>query len=347
MKILLTLFSTSWGGAEESVLQLVEGLSYRGFKVYLLWVSPYKVKLPKMAKVKICRLKMVGWLYRLIASFIIPFICWRYKIQLVNLNWRFVTEESRYLFFLKNVKVVATVRAILLDKNNVVEYRFTDAIIGVSMAVIKRIRRLGYQKKCFVIYNGIKVDKLKKFSLMKMNPCFLLSMSRLVRWKRIDWSIRAVYQLRQEGLSVKLDIFGDGPEKENLNELIMELKASKYIKLLGRIEKNDERLANYGIFLLPSYAEPFGKTLVENVIRGKLIVATKSGAVPELLLGYNLLFKRDIFEDYVQKIRLGINNYSKYRKNILKMEPYFKKYYNMARVVENYKEVYKEILSLK
>ena len=350
MRVLLTLYSTSLGGAEESILQLAEGLAKRKEQVFVLWVSSCPINLPLPQGVRIWKLRMPLRIYGILSGLIVSLICLAYKIQLVNLNWRFVDAESRFLRGL-GIKSVATVRAILLDRSDISEYRYTDAIIGISQAVIDRVKELGYRKKCYLVYNGIETNKLDFFSnkldffsKIKIKRYSLLSMSRLVGWKRVDWSIRAVSRLRNEGIPVELDIYGDGPEEDNLKKLISDLSADSFIKMKGRVDKNDRVLGEYGIYLIPSYAEPFGKTIIENVIRGKVIVGTNYGGIPELLKDYDLLFERDSLDDYIEKIKEALNNYQKYSRQIHTMSEHFLRYFDMDRVAEDYRQIYRSVL---
>ncbi len=338
-RVLLTLYSTSWGGAEESILSLARKLKKLNFDIYVLFISKYSVKFDFDKDIKIFRLKINPSLYKILAPYIVTFLCLKYKIKLVNLNWRFVYEESRFLRFFK-IKSIATIRAILIDKNNAGEYKNTDAIIGISQAVIDRIKELGYKKPCYLIYNGIDLENFKLFHNYKKDPYKFFTLSRLVKWKRIDWAVLAAYNLRSEGIQIQLDIYGSGPEEENLKTLINKLKANEYIKIKGWIDKNDVQLSEYGIFLIPSFAEPFGKTVVENVIRGKVIVGTNYGGIPELLPNYKLLFERDDFDDFIIKIKLALKNYSEWEKEIIKRQPWFIKYFNMERVAKEYKKIY-------
>jgi len=87
---------------------------------------------------------------------------------------------------------------------------------------------------------------------------------------------------------------------------------------------------------LPSYIEPFGKVIVEAIIRGNVVVATKSGGIPEILRNYDLLFERDNFEDLVNKMKKAYANFDYYRNLTLKMQKDMIKKFRMERVAEDY-----------
>lgn len=343
MRVLLTLYTTAWGGAEESVLDLAGELEKNGVETVVLFVCNYAIdsRLPKNKNLRfhLLRFRIPQKLYSMVAPFLVFAICVRYNIRIVNLNWRFVRQESRFLRLI-GVKIIATVRAILLDKEDCSDFQFTDAIIGVSKAVIERIVELGYNRRVFTIYNGIDFRYLKLYPAKYRKANNIISISRLVSWKRIDWSIKAVNDLHRKGLPISLDIYGDGPERDNLAKLINELDASSYIKLKGFIDINDYRLRKYGIFLAPSLKEPFGKTIVENVVRGKVVVGSKSGGIPELLPNYPLLFCHTDYIDYVRKLELAYKHFSEYQKLVDSYKNDFLRRYNIKRVVKDYMKIY-------
>lgn len=344
MNILITLYSTSWGGAEESIISLAEEISKNDHKVILLWVSNYSLPKPITTQtgVKIVYLHLIPEIYKIFSGLIVISLCLSNQIKIVNLNWRFVKEEGYFLKFAR-IKSVATLRAILFDRTNSDEYKNTDAIIGVSKAVVRQIKKLGYRKPCYTIYNGISIEKLKLFDTKLYSPQKILSMSRLVAWKRVDWSVKAVHFLNKKGLPITLDIYGDGPEKMNLSRLILDLGAEKYIRLCGHINNNSHLLKDYGIFLSPSFKEPFGKTIVENVLRGRVIVASRSGGIPELLPKYDLLFKCNSLDDYIQKIQKAYEKHHLYTCDIQKRSESFQQKYNMQRVAKDYINIYQKL----
>jgi len=344
MNTLITLYTTAWGGAEESVLDLAREIANKGVETTVLWISNYEPHqhLLSGGNFKLICLQLSPKVYSFLAPVLVAYLCIRYRIQIVNLNWRFVKEESRYLKYLR-VRTVATVRAILFDKDNCREFDNTDAVIGVSEAVTHRMKEIGYRHPLFTIYNGINVSRLKTFNPSNYHPTLILSMSRLVAWKRIDWTIKAVNKLRRKGIPLILDIYGEGSEWDNLNNLIKSLQASSYIKLRDYIDNNSSKLSKYGIFVIPSFKEPFGRTIVENVLRERVLVGSKSGGIPELLPDYPLLFQYQNFSDYVKKIELAYKNYPQYQRLIQSYKSHFKGKFNMARVADDYIKVYNRL----
>ncbi len=346
IRLLLTLYSTAIGGAEESISHLVSYLATKqNFKISVLYIVNYACPKPKLPRnVKLYFLTINPKLYNLIAPLIILFIVLKDRINLVNHNFRYIFSES-LIPKLLNIPNIATIRAIFIDRNNANELKYVNHVVGISNAVSEKIRELGYKGSIHTIYNGINLEDFNNFGDSKRNKFKLLSIGRLVKWKRTNWSVKAVKSLHDKGYAISLDIFGEGNEKANLQRLIEELNATKYIHIHGFIDKNDERLKEYGIMLIPSFAEPFGKSVVENVIRGKVIVGTNYGAIPELLPDHDLLFDRDSIEDYIAKTELALTKYDYYGKKVRPSRENFLSRFNIQRVIEDYYNLFMEIKS--
>ncbi|MEK7647127.1 MAG: glycosyltransferase [Patescibacteria group bacterium] len=112
---------------------------------------------------------------------------------------------------------------------------------------------------------------------------FILMASRLAREKNIGMAIKAVSKVLEGHPSVGLVIVGDGPEKENLQSQIANLKISKNII----IENWNDDLPSYyktaDLFLLTSNYEGYGMSVVEAMAAGCPAIMTDVGLAGEIL----------------------------------------------------------------
>lgn len=347
-KVMITWLSTSRGGAEMSVIDLCNFLSSKNISLILLYVSSSKdylgfpILINKNVKCYFLRINI--HFYKILSFFIVLYLCFKEKPDLVHLNFRSVFQESMAAKIL-GIPTISTVRAIFLDRENVNNFKFVDMVVGVSMAVIRKIIELGYKGKTLVIYNGINIKLLNLFLNSKLNRDKIYLTGRLVKWKRIDWFILAAIQLHKEFKNTNFYIFGEGREEEKLKELIKLHNAGSYIHVLGFIDPNDKILKDMGICVLPSFEEPFGRSLVESVMRGRVTVASNSGAISELIPKKDLLFRRDDFSDFVSKLFLAYKKFNFYEKYFKKLSIIFLKKYKMDRVAEEYFLLYQQLLT--
>jgi|GEM_PF-107132 len=113
---------------------------------------------------------------------------------------------------------------------------------------------------------------------------YLLAYGRLDESKGFDDLIKAYAEINIAGL--KLKIAGSGPEQKNLEKLIGDLQLAGRVELLGqktRIEIIDLIGGSKAVVNCSKVHETFGLTVLEAMALGKPILASKVGAIPELI----------------------------------------------------------------
>ncbi|GAB4207403.1 MAG: colanic acid biosynthesis glycosyltransferase WcaL [Coleofasciculaceae cyanobacterium] len=114
---------------------------------------------------------------------------------------------------------------------------------------------------------------------------------RLVEKKGIEYGIRAIAKLANTHPNIEYNIMGDGPLKEDLQNLIQELDVGHIVKLLGWKQQREiiEILDNCHIFIAPSVTAADGNqdapvnTLKEAMAMGLPVISTFHGGIPELV----------------------------------------------------------------
>jgi glycosyltransferase involved in cell wall biosynthesis len=113
---------------------------------------------------------------------------------------------------------------------------------------------------------------------------FIFTVSRLHALKRIDLLIEAFRYVKNQDL--KAFIIGDGPERENLSQKILEYGLEKRVRLLGAADE-ESALSHYArclaVFFCPR-SEDYGFVTTEAFASRKAVVtATDSGGPTELV----------------------------------------------------------------
>ena len=107
----------------------------------------------------------------------------------------------------------------------------------------------------------------------------LLTLSRLVSWKRVERSIQALPNIICDFPNTLLIIVGDGPERENLKKLAQDLGVADHVCFAGAIPHNE--IAKYftaaDIFLSFYDWSNVGNPLLEAMMAGKCIVTLNNG----------------------------------------------------------------------
>lgn len=116
-------------------------------------------------------------------------------------------------------------------------------------------------------------------------PWRVLFVGRLTAAKGAEAAIRAAGALREHGRAVGLDVIGEGPERQRLEELVRRLGLERAVRfhggmgferLLGMYEQAD-------LLVLPSLSEGWPKVLVEAMAFGIPCVATRGGLTDWML----------------------------------------------------------------
>ena len=139
----------------------------------------------------------------------------------------------------------------------------------------------------------------------------LLYAGRIYPEKGIDTVIKAMIKLlhSQGKRGIRLSLAGSGSiEYENhLRQLVNQAGLTDYVSFLGWVEPEEmpELLRKFDVLLLPSiWPEPFSRAILEGMISGLVVVATRTGGTPEIIVdGENgLLFTPNDPEDLAKKI---------------------------------------------
>jgi len=113
-----------------------------------------------------------------------------------------------------------------------------------------------------------------------------LFVGRLVRDKGVDIFIRALGELHAQGLSFKASVAGDGPIRQEAEDMVNALGLNKTIRFLGAL--NSHHLADcyrsHRILVVPSrWNEPFGIVAVEGIACGCFVVGSNGGGLLEAI----------------------------------------------------------------
>jgi len=176
----------------------------------------------------------------------------------------------------------------ILDYKNILNK--ADFLITVSNFTKKLIKNQKIKNKFFVINplltkipHEIKEKDRKNFNI--------LSVGRLIKRKGHDEVIKVLKEVRNKIPDITYTLVGDGPEKESLKTLALELGVSQNVIFEDNV--SDKKLNNYygdcdvfilpNKFILPNDIEGFGIVFLEANSYGKPVIGGKNGGVMEAI----------------------------------------------------------------
>jgi len=134
--------------------------------------------------------------------------------------------------------------------------------------------------KLVVIYNGVDPERfLKPHERKSGSKTVVTYVGRLAPPKDLITLLKAVKLLS----GVEVLIVGDGELRDKVEKYVFENGLSEKVLLLGEREDVPEILSNSDIFVLPSRWEGLPFTIIEAMMAGLPVVASKVGGVPELV----------------------------------------------------------------
>jgi glycosyltransferase involved in cell wall biosynthesis len=164
--------------------------------------------------------------------------------------------------------------------------RFTFArvsqVLGVSDFVTERDRRrFGLpQGRAHTVYNGVEVPTAP--AAKPDGPAHLIAAAYLIPQKGIHHLLAACAAVRH--LAWRLSIVGDGPQRPALEALAQQLGIFERVEFLGLRDDVPALMAQAHLFAHPArWGEAFGLTVAEAMAAGCAVVASRVGAMPELL----------------------------------------------------------------
>lgn len=136
--------------------------------------------------------------------------------------------------------------------------------------------------KLQVIYNALESHPVRHpASVPLTTPIKMVTVGRLVPWKRLGELLHAVAPLTQVGLL----IIGDGPERTSLQHLVQALHLTERVHFAGQcsVATTHALMAACDLFVLNSSYEGLPHVVLEAMALGLPVVATAVGGTPEVV----------------------------------------------------------------
>lgn len=207
--------------------------------------------------------------------------------------------------FFKKLKKISNANVIVVDHNprpllgyplkkkiekrikGIFYSRYIDLFIGVSNYTVNEIIKdfgKSLKKKSITIYNGVIINDIKARKNRNIsNPVFLVA-SHLRKSKGIQDLIDALYLLPLTVRDkIKIDVYGDGPYRNNLIAKVKEKKLEKAIIFKGSVSNLKEIYCNYDYMIQPTHMECFSLSILESLAANVPVITTNVGGNQEVI----------------------------------------------------------------
>lgn len=161
------------------------------------------------------------------------------------------------------------------------------AVVAVSQEVRNRLVKAGVPRdRVRLIANGIDPQPFQQHRAIEPNPDLPLTVGfvgRLSHEKGVDLFLQAAAIVSQQLPATRFVVFGDGPDRPVLEELVNRLSLKDRVSLPGRREDMPAVYASLDILVSSSRQEGLPISLLEAMASGLPILATAVGEVPSLI----------------------------------------------------------------
>ncbi len=190
-------------------------------------------------------------------------------------------------------------------------YKFCDHFIAISKKSKQSLKKLMIKnEKITIIYNPFikQIKKKTKKSYLYGQEFYILSAGRLTKQKNFLNLIKSIQVLQKKYPFINLNIIGNGPDQEKLNNLSFGNKKISIKKWNNDLEKYFKKSH---LFILNSLYEGLPNILIESVNNSLPCLSTNCSGVKDILLNNKGGFIVPINSDILlkDKIEFIMKNY--------------------------------------
>ena len=164
-----------------------------------------------------------------------------------------------------------------------------EANICITAHVKDRLRL----PRASVLYYGVPTLRDPEPFALSSDPFCFAYVGRLVTLKGLPLLVEAAGRLKKQGYRFRVSFIGDGPERGALEKLVRDCGLCDYISFAG--SATGEALAHLirdvtAVVMPSTWEETAGLSAIEQMMRGRLVIAARIGGLGEVVGEAGLLF---------------------------------------------------------
>ena len=260
------------------------------------------------------------------------------------------THHTFFDHYLKHIHLEYDWAKRLSWKYTVAFYNKCDLIISPTMSLANGLRNNKLKKPIEILSNTVDTDTFQPIAGISKKGKKVAYMGRVSYEKNIDQAIKAISITAKKISDIKFYIIGNGPEKNNLENLSKDLKIQNNVIFTGYLFGNDlnKQLNDCDIFLTPSKSENMPLSVLEAMSAGLPILAVSSLGMNEIIKNNEngFLLPPDDPQKTAEKIIELIYNEEKIKK-IGKCSREMAMEYSKSKITDKLVGIYKKTINSK
>ena len=223
-------------------------------------------------------------------------------------------------------------------------------VVAVSEEVRQRLLKAGVRKeKIQLVRNGIDLRPFISQVRDELEQDLVVGLVGRLAWEKgVDLFLKAAAKVLVEFPRVRFVVVGDGPDRDQLERLIDELKIRAKVKMLGRCEDMAAVYASLDVMVSSSRQEGLPMAILEGMASGLALVATAVGEVPTVVLDgrTGLLVPAENVELLAQGIVTLLQEPARRAQLGAAARQLVKDEYSAERMTKDYLRVYEEAMEV-
>ena len=227
--------------------------------------------------------------------------------------------------------------------------RFLTRRVAANLAISQHVMNRQGLPRTKVVYYGIEDPyvSLKEGPVPQRSEelCFAY-VGRFVPEKGVLVLLRAVSLLRKEGRRFSTLLIGDGVQRSELEEIIRRENLSDGIRITGylRGEELASQMRGVDVVVMPSLCEETaGLAAIEQMMRGRLVIASAIGGLREIVDGTGLTFSAGNEFALAERMRAVLENPSQFRELAQNARKRSLEVFPLRRMIEEHAMIYRQI----
>lgn len=197
------------------------------------------------------------------------------------------------------------------------------------------------------IPNGVDADHFKPAAIEKRTENRIIFIGRLDQWKGVGFLIQAFKTLLADGIPAHLDILGDGPDRNKLQQQAADLGLQDVISFHGAVHGVAPYLQQASLFVLPSLSEGMPNVVLEAMACGLPVIASRVGGIVDIVAdGENgILVEAQRADQLCEAMKQVIINKELAQQLGMAARKTIEERFSLPVIVNRYSDLYQELIA--
>ena len=183
-----------------------------------------------------------------------------------------------------------------------------EEFVAISESTKSEVNHFGIPKeKIKVVEPGIDTSFFTSDAPKSHTP-LLVYIGRLMRYKNVQFVIRAIRRLKKDLPDIQFEVAGSGDYTDKLKDLVKQLGVEQQVRFAGRIDENQKRtlLSRATLFVNPSSKEGWGINNIEANLCGTISLSSNVPGLRDSVCDgvTGMLYTPENMDDFCQKVLL-------------------------------------------